>query len=1112
MKIILGKSNTGKSKYVYESIKDNINNNINSILFVPSQSRANSEVRFMDTLGVSGIIGVNITTISEYISYLCKKINIHFDENYISKLDKKIILTKVITKNPSLFKVFKKVKSKQGFFDLLNIYMDIFRKEDVDTNKINNISLNNKLLENKIKEISRIYEKFNEEITDKYIDNVDEVDLVLKNIWKIKELFKNTFVYFDGYNNFTNIEYKFIELLLKLGVNITITLTTDISSLDDIYLDNTDEIFEVPNKTYKKLLKIASKTGNEKVDSVFFFDNHSNSDSAITYLADNVFKSNVKKFTQKQDAVYLNVYANMYKEIENVASKINYYIRNNKRFKDFCIYTTDLENYENIISRVFYEYNIPFYVDSKRSIENSKLTLYILNILDMGISSRYNFKNVINILKLGLNDILAEDISYLENYVYEFNIDRYSLLMPFSLNNTGYNEIIYDISRLNDIREKINNIFYNFIQKINECKYISEYVEIIYTHLKENNIFENFEKYLLDIEDAPYQIYKSSLETQVWDKICECFDSIYKVYNNEKINLNEFLDILKMLVKDIYIKTIPSTLDKVILADINVSKIEKKDIVFFVGVTQGNFPKLQEQDILFNDYEIEKLRTLDFDFKETSISKENMAKFNIYQAICNTKEKLYISMPSTDILGNSTRKSNFITSVEKLLNVKLIGDIAISDTSKMEVMYSKEKSFEYMVNLLKEVLNDNLENKDINIDSKKIEEIVALYNYLKNDEKYEEIMEYVKDDNNLSKEIVDDIYQNEFKSSVYKLEMFRKCPFSYYMKYVLNLSKRKVYEISTIDTGTFMHDVIEEFSKYLLEKNIMWHEIIDDDDVLKLEYKDILENVISKTLDEDFKKQKESVKYGIYKRKLTNTLKKVVVIIAKSFKQSEFVPFGYEIEFKENGNFLPIDINLGNGKKMKLIGKIDRVDVLKTKEAIYTRIVDYKSSKKELLIDDIKEGISLQLIAYLTAFMENEQKNETRKVIPAACTYFNLSSSLVNLKGYEKDEQIIKKEIIESLRMRGIFLKDIEILEKMDTKIEDSSSKIIDISVGRYLENSKKALDEEDFFNLCNEVKEILKDIGNEMLQGIVKILPNKKAQHCKYCEFSNICRKDLCI
>ena len=146
---------------------------------------------------------------------------------------------------------------------------------------------------------------------------------------------------FDGYNNFTNIEYKFIELLLKLGVNITITLTTDISSLDDIYLDNTDEIFEVPNKTYKKLLKIASKTGNEKVDSVFFFDNHSNSDSAITYLADNVFKSNVKKFTQKQDAVYLNVYANMYKEIENVASKINYYIRNNKRFKDFCIYTTD---------------------------------------------------------------------------------------------------------------------------------------------------------------------------------------------------------------------------------------------------------------------------------------------------------------------------------------------------------------------------------------------------------------------------------------------------------------------------------------------------------------------------------------------------------------------------------------------------------------------------------------------------------------------------------------------------------------------------------------------------------------------------------------------------
>ena len=48
-----------------------------------------------------------------------------------------------------------------------------------------------------------------------------------------------------------------------------------------------------------------------------------------------------------------------------------------------------------------------------------------------------------------------------------------------------------------------------------------------------------------------------------------------------------------------------------------------------------------------------------------------------------------------------------------------------------------------------------------------------------------------------------------------------------------------------------------------------------------------------------------------------------------------------------------------------------------------------------------------------------------------------------------------------------------------------------------------------DLDNLFNETKEILRNIGKEITDGVVKIKPNKKTKCCNYCNYSSICRKD---
>ena len=82
---------------------------------------------------------------------------------------------------------------------------------------------------------------------------------------------------------------------------------------------------------------------------------------------------------------------------------------------------------------------------------------------------------------------------------------------------------------------------------------------------------------------------------------------------------------------------------------------------------------------------------------------------------------------------------------------------------------------------------------------------------------YKELLNYTKNDDNLNEETLKLLYNDKLNTSVSKLELFKKCPFSYYMKYILKIEPRREFEISSLDIGSFMHEVLEEFSKYLFK-------------------------------------------------------------------------------------------------------------------------------------------------------------------------------------------------------------------------------------------------------------------------------------------------------
>lgn len=1089
---ILGKSKTGKTTHIYNMIEQDLKEGLDVLLFVPSQSRAKAEEEYIRILNKSGVIGVNITTISEYINEQLKLQNMHIEDNFLSSLDRKIILTQVIRENEGIFKVFNKVKNYAGFLDILDIYMDLFRKSGIAPKEASALEVKDKRTNTKFKEILSIYEKYIDKMTQNYIDSVDEMELFIKNINK-SDIFtnhKNLKVYFDSYNNFTNNEYKFIDILMKNKIDITLTLNTDITKIEETYISSS--IFETSNKTYKRICALADKN-NISLENIIKYENVFDSKKDIKYIANNIFSNMQNKEKIDLENIDVTVYTNIQKEIEAVAKKIASKIKDGYRYSDFAVYTTKIEEYEKIISRVFYENNLKYYLPKSKSICESILVKYIQGILNLA-SKGLNLELVFDILKQGITDIDLRKIYILENYMKEFNVNKYIVDSKFTLNNQ---KAIYDIEELNNLKDKVISMysFVNYI-KSGTCGKI---IEEIYNHLSKENIYKNYLKLTEPIIEDSINMDMNNFESQVWSKLLEIFESIEKVYKDEEITIEEFTNIFNLVVKDIKIKTLPPTKDQVEIVDINVSKVKSKKIAFFIGVTEGKFPEKVDEDIIFSDNELDILRDKNIDLKETSISKINMGYFNIYEALNNVKEALYISIPAASFDGKATRKSILITLMNQISNFSLNGEV--TKNYNLENMYEYTSKDDLFMWLLKSIRNMD--------DSEDISKIYSVYEFFKLDKEYSKILSFKKDDSKLSKDITDIIYNDEFKTSVSKLELYKKCPFSYFMQYVLKILPNKESKVNVLELGSFMHGVLESFSKRLLEKNIKWQEILDENlEDIKPQYEKILEEIIFSQIDANLSKQKQSVKYMVLKRKLTNTMKKIIKTVALSYNQSEFEPYDYEIEFKDNSVFLPMQIDLDNGKTMKIIGKIDRVDMLEFKENMYIRVVDYKSSSKELKIDKIKEGISLQLISYMIAFMENKKD---KKIIPAGMVYFNLSDKLINLQEYMENNDKVKQELIKRLKMNGIFLKDIEILNKMDRNFEKNSKEsLIDVSKASITRDSSKVLDEKEFEELCKNTKIILSDIGKEISNGNVKIAPNKKENYCKFCNYSTTCRKNI--
>ena len=1054
MHIIYGRSQVGKSKYIYEKIKRECTGK--TYIVTPEQFSFSADKRLVETLDNGATTNIEVLSFERMAHRVMQSLGLN-NKEIITKSGKAMIIYDAISKNQKELKFLGKTGEN---VEVVLTGITEFKKHNINPEDLRKQveTENSPYLKAKLNDMRILYEALESRIIN-YIDENDVLTLLSENI-ETSHLFDGATFYIDEFAGFTKQEFEVIRKLNKVGEVYVIVCSDELKVTkppeNDVFYDN--------KLTLQTLFEIANY---EIKDEDIILINDSTRNSELEHLEKNLFGVPYKIYEQDVSSISLSLAQNPYEEIINVAEEIIKLVREEGyRYKDISIISKEIESYGELTKVIFNEYEIPVFVDETKDLTRNIIVKYALSIIDI-FDQNFSYEAMLNYLKTGFVNI--ENLFELENYIIKYGI-RGSKWYSDTWNEFGEEQkaIIEPLLKLKENlagRKSAKQIAENL------AKFISE----------------NLDEYKAEIE-------KDEELKDSWNIIIELLEEIAKIFGEEQMSFERFSKILKNGIANRDLGQIPETQDKVILGDVDRSRSGNKKAVFIIGVNDGVFPSSNKSEGFFSDKERDALKEEGFELAKTTVQRTYEESFNIYRAFTIAKDKLFVSYSASSLDGSTLRKSSFITRLTKIFPKLEEKSVSVQNVTTKEITFQ---------NLLKNVGNPDFfeiykwyENSDKN----RLERALAGINYSNLPQ-------------NISKENIEKLYGNKLNASVSKLESFERCQFQYFLKYGLKLKERETAQVNNLDLGSFLHEILDGFFKTTPN------------------YKEISEDEIKSKVDELINNSFERYeKFGLTPkyRSLILRLKKVLFYtlkyIVEGLKNSDFEVLGSEISFGrgEDSKYPPIELELENGKKLVIEGKIDRIDIARLPNGNFIRIIDYKTYKTTIDYSKVYGGVELQLLTYAKVGLDNKEETFGEEYIRnlekvAGILYFKISEPKTKKAGRNISKEELEAEIRDQFKMQGLILADSNVVRSMDKSIDESKkSKVIEASLSdpNTVKASEKTVTNEEFQKLLNYTQELLKKISNEILSGKIAINPtfevgSQGSTPCQWCSYKNICGFD---
>ena len=706
-------------------------------------------------------------------------------------------------------------------------------------------------------------------------------------------------------------------------------------------------------------------------------------------------------------------------------------------------------------------------------------------------------------------DISREEIDELENYVIRTGARgyrTYSRLFTRKTEEMQQGSGQEDTERAEETMERLNRIRQQFADTV-EILHMAprakagEYVDHLYDFLEQNQVQQKLLNYQQQFEQEG-DLAKAREYAQIYRLVMDLLDQIYELLGEEEISLQEFADILEAGFGEITVGTIPQNVDRIVVGDMERTRLKQVKVLFFLGVNDGNIPKNASKGGIISDMDREFLIESGTEMAPSPRQQMYIQRLYLYLNMTKPSERLYLSYAKVNSDGKGIRPSYLIDTVRKLFP-----QLAVEypqNRSRLEQIEGRQEGARYLAEELREYADGTLREEER-------QDFYLMYRAYEADPEGRDRLTAAAfrryKESGLSRIVARALYGRQLENSVSRLETYAACACRHFLQYGLSLQEREEFGFEVSDMGNVYHAVLENFAGKLAESGRTWWDF--DENFATQAIKEAVEGYAA-TYGETVLYSSARNEYAI--TRMSRILTRTVLTLQQHLKQGSFQPDDYELSFRFAEDLDSIHVDLSEEEKMHLQGRIDRIDVSEDAEHVYVKVIDYKSGNKKFDLAALYYGLQLQLVVYMNAAMELEsRKHPDKEIVPAALLYYHIDDPTIETP-VELTQEQINEEILTKLRMNGVVNSDPAVVERLDRFLQDKS-KVIPVEKKKDGSFSARSgiLSREELHVVSAYVDTKIRQIGREILDGKIAANPYEKGNEeaCTYCAYKKVCGFD---
>ena len=1071
--ILMGRAKTGKSDRILRQIRE-MGDTSRQILLVPEHASHAAEIDLCVCCGDAVSRHAEVLSFPRLATRVLSRSGGMADV-LLDAGGKLLILQRALQEIAPALKVYRRPSRKAAFLEQMMSLFDELHSYDISPVELaEKAGAITGATADKLVDLSLLYASYRETLSAAGFDPRDRMAKLYDHL-EPSGYIDGKHIFIDGFTYFNAVEMKILSVFLRRAASVTVALMGEPDG-------RREELFDVSYRTRDALVRLAQEHGvaTEVVYTVPDGKKH-----PLIHL-ERCFFGGDEVWEGAADCIRIREAQDIFTETEQAAAQIRKMVAEGKcRYRDILVGARNMGDYASVIENVFERYDIPVYMSRRRDILETPVMTLIFGALD-AVTGGFEYEDMFRYLKTGLAGLSPDQCDRLENYVLAWDIHGAMWLRDtdWTANPDGYGapwseqrtEALAEINRLRKLAAEPLRLL---SEGLKAAETAGEKIDALYAFLEKLELQRQLEEQMQRLAERGW-LQRAEETAQLWQVLCGVLDQFMELLGDTPLNTDEFLRLLRQVVTQYSIGTIPVALDQVTVSEISRNDRHTARHFILLGVNDHVIPSAGSGGGILNDDDRDALTALGVRLAPRGMEMLSIELQNLYAALAQPTESLTVSYPVADVSGTELRPAFVIERIRSLFPTV--------EVEKEPV--GKPWRYSAVVPAL-EAAGDAPDG--------------SLWKWFAADETYLrrlDAMRYARgmERGRLSRPAVKALYGSRFHMSASRVERLNSCHFAYFMEYGLKAKERPKATFDAPQIGTFLHYVLENVTREVMEQG-GFREVSDERlRALTVKYADAYAQLEYPNM------RDRTARFRYLFGRLRNTAWMIVQETAEEMRHSDFVPLEFELGFGGKGALPAVTIREPDSE-LRITGKVDRVDGWLKDGKLYLRVVDYKTGKKTFDLAEVRMGLDLQMLLYLFTIQRDGQEHFGHEIDPAGVLYLPARDQVMAAERNIMPVQLAALRE-KTLRRSGLLLEERDVLQAMEHEALHAPQ-YLPLRVSKDGGISGSIASAQRLGNLNRYVNKLLHQIACELRDGNIDADPcchSEEDRFCRFCAWYSAC------